>query len=136
MCATQKFAWFNLLVVGLTLTSVAVLVPFLGKGALGGLGFMGLMGFGPLFFRRRPGQIVADERDALIQKRSWIVAYALFWVAYVGAAVGLCPVLYGEKGVVPVEVVQLSVAFGFLFVYAVASVAMLAQYAGGPKNAD
>ena len=136
MCATQKFAWFNLLVVGLTLTAIAVLVPFLGKGALGGLGFTGLMGFGPFFFRRKAGQVVADERDALIQKRSWIVAYALFWVVYVGAAVGLCPLLYGDAGAVPVEVVQLSVAFGFLFVYAVASIAMLVQYTGGPKNAD
>ena len=36
MSATQKFAWFNLAVVGLTLVTVLSLLPFLGKSALGG----------------------------------------------------------------------------------------------------
>lgn len=135
MSATQKFAWFNLAVIALTLAVIFSLLPFLGKGALGGLGFLGLLGFGPFFFRRKPGQVVADERDQLIQRRSWLVAYALFWVVFVLAAVFLSALVYGEEGAVPVPVLRWSVAVGFMMVYALASVAMLVQYAGGARDA-
>src|SRR5436309_11716991 len=107
--ATQKFAWFNLAVIVLTLGVVLALLPFLGKGALGGFGFLGLIGFGPLFFRKKPGQVVIDERDQLIQRRSWVLAYSLFWVAFVLAAVLLSPLVYGQEGAMPVWVVQISV---------------------------
>src|SRR6186713_3106421 len=130
MSAMQKFAWFNLAVIALTLVAVLSLLPFLGKGALG------LIGFGPLFFRKKPGQVLTDERDQLIQRRSWVLAYSLFWVAFVLAAVVLSPWKYGAEGAVPVPIVQLSVAVGFLFVYAVASIAILVQYAGGSSHAE
>jgi hypothetical protein len=135
MSATQKFAWFNLAVIALTLVAVLSLLPFLGRGALGGCGILGLLGFGPLFFRKKPGQVVTDERDQLIQGRSWILAYALFWVVFVLAAVFLSAVVYGEDGAVPVSVLRWSVACGFMLVYALASVAILVQYAGGSKDA-
>jgi hypothetical protein len=135
MSATQKFAWFNLAVIALTLVAVLSLLPFLGKGALGGFGFLGLIGFGPLFFRQRPGQVVADERDRLIQWRSWIAAYSVFWVVFVMAAVFLSAAVYGQDGAVPVTVVRVSVAVGFMLVYALVSVAILVQYAGGSKDA-
>jgi hypothetical protein len=136
MSALQKFAWFNLSVVVLTLVAVLLLLPWLGKGALGGFGLLGLIGLGPLFMRKRPGQVVTDERDALIQQRSWIVAYALFWVVFVLAAVLLAPLVYGQEGAVPVWVVQSSVFCGFMLVYALASIAILVQYAGGTRDAE
>ena len=135
MSALQKFAWFNLGVIALTLVAVLSLLPFLGKGALGGFGFLGLIGLGPLFFRSKPGQVLTDERDHLIQRRSWILAYALFWVVFVLAAVVLSALVYGQEGAVPVSVVQLSVVPGFMLVYALASIAILAQYAGGSRDA-
>jgi hypothetical protein len=136
MSPMQKFAWFNLAVIGLTLLVVFALLPFLGRAAMGGLGCLGLMGFGPLFFRRKPGQIIADERDVLIQQRSWIVAYSLYWVVFVLTAVVLSAVVYGQDGAVPVVVVQMSVAWGFMLVYALASIAILVQYAGGPRDGE
>jgi hypothetical protein len=136
MSATQKFAWFNLVVIALTVAAVLSLLPFLGKGALGGFGFLGLIGLGPLFFRRRPGRVLTDERDQLIQWRSWVLAYSLFWVVFVLAAVVLSAMVYGEEGAVPVWVVRSSVFCGFMLVYALASVAMLVQYAGGSEGAE
>lgn len=136
MSPMQKFAWFNLGVIALTLVVVCFLFPFIGHRAMGGLGFLGFLGFTPLFFRRQPGKVVADERDLLIQLRSWILAYALFWVAFVLFAVVLSVAVYGQDGAVPVSIVQMSVAWGFMFVYAVASVAILVQYAGGARNAE
>src|SRR6266508_716046 len=118
MSPMQKFAWFNLAVIALTLLVVFSLLPFLGYRAMGGLGCLGLIGFGPLFFRKKPGQVLTDERDHLIQARSWIVAYALFWVVFVLAAVVLSAVVYGQEGAVPVWVVQSSVFCGFMLVYA------------------
>jgi hypothetical protein len=135
MSAMQKWAWFNLAVIALTLVAILSLLPFLGKGALGGFGFLGLIGFGPLFFRKKPGQVLTDERDQLIQRRSWVLAYSLFWVVFVLAAVVLSALVYGEDGAVPVSVLRWSVFCGFMLVYALASVAILVQYAGGSRDA-
>ena len=135
MSALQKFAWFNLAVIALTLVAILSLLPFLAKGALGGFGFLGLMGFGPLFFRRKPGQVLTDERDHLIQRRATVLAYGLFWVVFVLVAVVLSAVVYGEDGAVPVSVVRMSVFWAFMLVYALASIAILVQYAGGSRDA-
>ena len=136
MSRMQKFAWFNLSVIALTLLVVFSLMPHFGHRALGGLGFLGLIGFGPLFFRRSAGQVVTDERDHQIQWRAWIVAYSLYWVVYVLVAVVLSPMIYGEDGAVPVAIVRMSVAWAFMLVYALASIAILVQYAGGARNAE
>jgi hypothetical protein len=136
MTATQKFAWFNLTVIAFTLAAVLSLLPVLGKGALGGLGFLGILGFGPIFFRKKPGQVLTDERDTLIQRRSWILAYAVFWVVFVLAAFPLSPLVYGQDGSVPVWVIQCSVFFAFMLVNAVASIAILVQQAGGSGDGE
>jgi hypothetical protein len=135
MSSMQKFAWFNLAVIALTLIVVLSLLPFLGYRAMGGLGFLGFIGLTPLFFRKKPGKVLTDERDHMIQWRSWILAYALFWLVFVLAAVVLSAMVYGQDGAIPVSVVQMSVAWGFMFVYSVASIAILVQYAGGSKDA-
>lgn len=131
MSRTQKFAWFNLAVIACTLLLVFSLLPFLGHRAMGGLGCLGLLGFGPLFFRKKRGQVVTDERDLHIQWRAWIFACALFWVVFVFVATALSVLVYGEDGAVPVAVVRLSVFWAFLLVYALASAAILVQYARG-----
>jgi len=135
MTATQRFAWFNLAVIALTLVAVLSLLPFLGKGALGGFGFLGLMGFGPFFFRKKPGQVVADERDRVIWLRAWVLAYAVFWVVFCLAAAILCALVYREDGAVPVWVVGGGVFSALMLVQALASIAILVQYAGGAKDA-
>jgi hypothetical protein len=135
MSAMQKFAWFNLAVITLTIVVILALLPFLGKGALGGFGFLGFLGFGVLFFRKKQGKILADERDQLINLRSMILAYAIFWVVYCLAASLLSALVYGQEGAVPVPVVQISVFGGMMLLYAVHSVAILVQYAGGAQDA-
>jgi hypothetical protein len=132
----QKFAWFNLAVIVLTLVVMISLIPFLGKGALGGSGFLGLLGFSPLFFRSKAGQVLVDERDQQISWRSWIAAYSLFWVVFVLAAVVASAAVYGQEGAVPVWIIQFSVFVGFMLVNAVASLAILVQYAGGSKDGE
>ena len=135
MSRMQKFAWFNLAVIALALLVVFSLVPLLGFKAMGGFGFLGLLGFGPAFFRTKPGQVLMDERDLLIQARSWVFAYAVFWVIFVLAAVVLSALVYGQDGSVPVTIVQISTFWAVTLVYALASIAILVQYAGGASDA-
>ncbi len=136
MTAMQRFAWFNLGVIALTMVAILLLLAFAGKAAVGAFGILGLIGLSPLFLRRRKVQVTIDERDQVIQRRSWMIAYVVFWLAFVLAAVLLAPAVYGQEGVVPVWIVQASVFAGFMIVYAVASVAILVQYAGGSASAE
>ena len=134
MCPTQKHAWFNLAVVGLTVVVCVALAPFLGPKAQGAVGLLGLQGFGMLYFRKRPGQVLADERDLDIVRRAGIVAYSVFWLVFVIACVG-ASFLYSERGAVPVSVVQISVWIGWMLVSSVTSLSVLIQYGQGPDHA-
>jgi hypothetical protein len=132
MTATQKHAWFNLAVVAFSVLTVAVLAPVLGpRRAMGGLGMLGLMGFGVLFFRKRPGSVVTDERDAQIRLRALMLTSALVWIVYVETCVFVPWFYYGEHGAVPVVVIQASVLVAWIFVTVVDSVATLVLYARG-----
>jgi hypothetical protein len=93
-----------------------------------------MLGFGPLFFRRKGGEVVEDERDWAIRRRSVLIAYSVFWLAFVAACVSL-PAVYGWKGSVPVAVVQSSVWCGLILVVGVMSVATLVQYRRGDVDA-
>jgi hypothetical protein len=137
MTATQKHAWFNLAVVALSVLTVAALVPVLGpRRAMGGLGLLGLLGFGMLFFRKRPGVVVADERDAQIRLRALMLTSALFWIIFVETCVFLPWFYYGEQGAVPVVVIQGSVLVWWLIVTVVDSVATLVLYSRGGTDAS
>ena len=57
-----------------------------------------------------------DERDVLIQSRAWAVAYAVFWVVFIGVCVS-APFTFGSSGAVPVELIQTSVWYGFMIVW-------------------
>ena len=130
MCQTQKEALFNLVVLALATTTVVLLYPIMGRGVLGGLGLLGLLGFAPIFYRKRRGQVVADERDNQIRIRSMILAYSIFWVAFVGSA-ELSFVVYGFDGAVPVPVISNAVWIGFTLLMAIQAIATLAQYGRG-----
>jgi hypothetical protein len=133
--ALQKFAWFNLAIILLTLVAVLSLAPYKGEKAVAGFGLTGLLGFGSLFLRKKRGQVVLDERDQLIKRRSYALAHTWFWVVFVLAAV-FSARLYGANGAIPVPVVQNSVWCGFLLMYTVLNVAILVQYAGGRRDAE
>jgi hypothetical protein len=120
-----------LIVIALALGTVLLLFPFGGKGALGGLGILGLLGLGGLFYRKKHGEVVADERDQLIQQRSGIIAYSVFWLAFVAAGV-FAPLYYGYDGAVPAMVVANAVWAGFMLLTATQSIATLVQYGKGP----
>jgi hypothetical protein len=135
MNASQKFAWFTLAVISCTVVTVLALIPVLGRGAWGGCGFLGLLGFSPLFFRRRGAEVVQDERDVAIWQRSLGIAYSVFWLVFVMACM-TAPAVYGWNGSVPISFVLAGVWCGMIVVQGVMSLAILVQNGwGGPHAA-
>jgi len=134
MNASQKEAWYNLVVVLSALAMVVALVPFLGKGAMGGFGLLGFLGLSPFFFRKRNGAVVLDERDTQIRLRSQFCAHLVFWMLFVLAAMS-APAVYGWEGSVPVVLVMESVFCGMIVIAAVSSLATLIQYGRGGHDA-
>ena len=134
MSAAQRNAWFNLVVVLVSVALVIGLSMLMGwPKAIGGFATLGLLGFGPLFYRRRGRQAVVDERDASIQRRSIVLGYSVFWLAFVAECVSL-PMIYGPTGAVPVWLVASAVWWGVAIVYGVAAAASLIQY--GSEGGD
>lgn len=136
MLASQKHAWFTVAVVLSSVVAVAALVPVLGlPRATGAFGLLGVLGFGPLFYRKRPGEVVTDERDAMIQRRSLAITAAVFWVLFVEFCVFAPWFYYGSDGAVPVWMVQSSVLVAWVVVSLTYSVATLCQYGWGGADA-
>jgi len=136
MNTLQKQAWYFLVVILLSVMVVLALTPTLGfKRAQGGLGLLGLLGVAPFFlFRKKPGIVAFDERDGLIQSRSWFIAYSVFWVVFVGVCCLAAPYVFGQSGAVPVFIVQMSVWYGFILVLGVSSLATVIQYGWGGSD--
>jgi hypothetical protein len=130
MNAAQKEAWFHLTVVVVASAVVAALTPFWGFRALSGWGLLGLIGFSPLFYRKKPGQVVADERDASIRRRSAAIGFGAIWCLFVAEGVA-ASLIYGENGFVPVRVVEVSLWGAFALLYGLMSAATLIQYRRG-----
>lgn len=130
MTAVQKQAWFNLAVVAVTMIAFLCLLPVLGMKAQGAFGLLGLLAAGVLFFRKRGGQVVTDERDQWIVRRSAIVAYSILWIVFVLACV-VVPFFYGYDGAVPVSVIVTACWVAFMLLYLIASISILIHYRRG-----
>lgn len=137
MNRAQKIAWFNLIILltalGLSAIAISVLCFIVGlpmRGALGGIGFLGicgLIGLSPILFRKKQSQVSFDERDQLIHKRATIAAYSVFWVFF--TATCMIPWWVLKTGAsIPVVVLPVMLAGGFIIVQLVQSVAVLVQY--------
>jgi hypothetical protein len=134
MSVAQRQALFNLVIILTSVLVVLSLMPVLGfRRAHGALGILGFVGLGPFLFGRKAGEVFYDERDAVIQARSWAIAYSIFWLTFVAACI-TAPLTVGSSGFVPVEYVQLSVWYGFIIVWGISAGASLVQYAWGATH--
>ncbi len=135
MTAQQRNAWYNLLVFAVAVAAYLVLVPLIGfSRAWGAFGLCGLWGFGVLFYKRKRGRLVQDERDEQIGRRSLLFAYSVFWLYFVGACMIPWGLLFfrGEESI-SVHVLPHLVFGGMIVVVLAQSVAILIQY-GRTKN--
>jgi hypothetical protein len=135
MLPEEKRAVFVLVVIGCSVAAVAVLVPFIGRGAWGGLGFLGLIGLTQWLFRK--GEPKADERDVAISHRAGLIAGAASYLAFFLAC--FCPLMYClAVGVKTISSMYLGlvIVIGAVAPMAVRSIAVLALYRQGGDHAE
>ena len=133
----QKIAWFNLVVVSLALgPSVAAFsIGYFVFGATAQqsaagfafCGILGLSGLTPFLFRKDKSKVQFDERDLMINLKAGIVAYAIFWLLFVAAA--MVPwFIIGPDGMITVNYLPWMVLGGFCTVQLLQSIVTLRQY--------
>jgi hypothetical protein len=114
MVAYQRHAVFNLCVALLSLCAFGILIPILGPAkAQGAFGLLALTAIGPLFFRKRGGQTVADERDQMIFLRATQISFGFFWLLFVGGVMMLY-YLPGGSGTISRNLLPLLVWLGWI----------------------
>jgi len=125
----------------LLLSLVAVSVAYFWFGlpirrAVGGFGFIGVLGFAalaPVLFKKEKGKIELDERDLLIKKKAMLAAYSSFWVLFVLAT--MIPwFIIGPKGTITVNYLPWMVFGGMFVVTAVQAIVTLEQYGWRDKG--
>ena len=139
----QKIAWFNLIVVSLALwlsgAAFAIFHFVLGLPvgrAAAGFGFIGIMGFSglsPILFRKDKDKVQADERDLVILRKATVIAYSIFWVLFVAAA--MVPwFIIGPNGAITTNYLPWMVFGGMIVVMLVQSLVTLSEYGWRDKN--
>ncbi len=131
----QKIAWFNLIVITVTIvaTSTAIALEFHIRGySTIGLWFVALLALlqlTPYLFKKSesPGGVVSDERDDLIVTKAALRAWAAFWWVFVASCV-LAFLIIGPRNSVPTIALPLMALAGGLFLKAACSVVILIQY--------
>ncbi len=92
MNRAQKIAWFDLKVVAISvpvsllMVIVSLLAGTLVVALIGGLmlGIAALiMGLAPILFKKHPGRVNYDERDAIIEKQAHLVGYCTLWCIFI-----------------------------------------------------
>jgi hypothetical protein len=136
MNSAQKFAWSNLIIIGLTLTLSGTMTILLApQDGIPLMGLLGLMGISSAVFRkkRRQGGTNFDERDRLIYERSLTAAHSVFWPFFVAACM-LPWLIFRSSGSVPVYVLPIILGGGGVVAIVVQSVAILVQYSRTSKG--
>ncbi len=131
MARAERLALLTLAILGLTAVVYIALLPAFGPArACGAFGVLSLLGIVPFIgLGRKSAQVVFDERDALIQLKSMLAAYTVFWLVVVGSSMGIW--CWSHQGTVPANLLPFFPLVGWVTVALVQSVATLVQYAWG-----
>ncbi len=141
----QKIAWFNLIVIAVTIimTTIAVTIEFHIRGYSElGLYFIAplvLLRFNPFLFKKpqSKGGVVSDERDSIIVKRALSFAYTSFWIVFIVSSFAVHIFMgMGPESSVPTITLPLIAVGGALFMKILCSAAILVQYGRGAKGEE
>lgn len=129
MTMQQKVAWYELAVTGATLVMVGGLWPLLGRGAMGGFGLLGFLGFSPLFLTRarRRGEVTWDEHEQQIFTRAFQFAFPIFWLFLTAACLGPF-YLKHMRGTISIHVLPAILLGSILVLNLAKAIAILVQY--------
>lgn len=136
MNRAQKIAWFNLIVVTVSLIGlVAACLIGISRDlfyVLWFLGALGPIGLSPILFRKKRGRVSFDERDALIRVKAWLIGLSASYGSLGGVCIAKCFEV-GLKGSVPAYGL-LAIWIGGLFCFVVAKSLMTLFLYGGGKG--
>jgi hypothetical protein len=137
----QKLAWWNIIVITLTIiiATAAIVIEF----RIRGYSTLGIYFIAPLvllkfnrFLFKKPqseGGVVSDERDSLIIKRALVFTFMAFWWVFLISSLLLWWFI-GPRNSVPTITLPLMAFAAALFMKIVCSVAILVQYGREPKG--
>jgi hypothetical protein len=134
----QKMSWLMVITQGVAFLSAAIAVTVLYykigfPHAWGGLGFLGICGFGalaPVLFRKDPGPVQADERDLAIKalaKNNGLLASYLFFILL---AMGIW-IYYGHDTLINVNILPMCVGLVGMVYFFIESLTYLIAYRKG-----
>jgi hypothetical protein len=133
----QKLAWFNLIVITVTIiittTAVAIEIHWRGYSTIAPafIVILALLKLNPFLFKKPKGRdkVVSDERDKFIVKRAVSFAYITFWIVFFVSSLAIHIFMgMGPKSSVPTITLPLMAFGGAVFIKIVSSVAILVQY--------
>jgi hypothetical protein len=129
MNALEKVAWMELIVSSSTLALAALLYPWLGLGATGAFGLLGLLAGAVWFVRRRGNEVIMDERDQAIARNSMLFGIGVTWM---GAFMTLLAIVlwssYYNGGVVPTSMLTWLLWTQFAVCYALKGLVAVLAY--------
>jgi uncharacterized protein with PQ loop repeat len=133
MNAEQKSAWFVIGVFAATLTAYVILAPFLGfKVALGSFGLFGFAGLAPLFFRKKPGKVVSDERDRMIVTKAAVAGGMSSYLVFVAGCMAAWLIkMVRSEATINIAVLPMLVFCGAFVLFLVRSIVVLVLYRRG-----
>jgi hypothetical protein len=126
----QKEAIYWLILLTVTALAYAVTAIFVGPiAASGTCGLLGLGGFLPLVYRKRPEAVVLDERDQQIAHRALIGGYSIFWLVFTLGVTGLWGVFFSRgQEMISVQVLPLIVWGGTILFFTARAVLIVVMY--------
>ena len=135
MNALEKVAWTELIVSVVAAVVVLALYPWVGQAALGGFGLLGFLGVTPLFLRKRGNQIVSDERDLEIAKRSSWFGFGTAWMVLLLSLTAVTMWHGYQQRDVPTGLLSALIWSQFALCYAIKGATSLIQYRGTSRAA-
>lgn len=129
----EKLAFFNLSVLAIAILLFFILTNAIGlERSWGAFGILGFSGIGHLLFlrRKRPSEIVDDERDIAIKMKATTRGIYFSWMFYIIASMAIY-FISDANGVVSVDLFPLFVWVGYAVSVAVSSIITLVQYRKG-----
>lgn len=135
MNAVEKVAWTELIVSLTAVVVVVALYPWMGNAATGGFGLLGLLGVTPMFLRKRGNQVVRDERDAKIEKRSSCIGFGTGWLVMMLSLTAITMWHVDQRRDVPTGLLNALIWTQFALCYAIKGATALIHYRGTGRAA-
>ena len=125
-------AWYCLGLLALSLTTILILMPFVGAArACGAFGFLGFLGFLPLlcfiFFRKEK----ADERDILFMQRALFTGFC-FGFSIMGPIIAVLALVHHGASSISMKLLGLPLYCGMtICIFSFSIVLLYSYYKGG-----